>query len=149
VPYDPKAPFAQTRKALSWPVAGKVSVAYGATVEGRGKSPSIEIDTVYGAPVRAIHEGRVEWAGWLNSTGLLVILDHGNGDASFYGHLGELYVTANQHVASGETIGTAGDSGGRKQPGLFFQLRQEAKAGQSRQPIDPRPWFRSTAPPAR
>jgi septal ring factor EnvC (AmiA/AmiB activator) len=148
LPYDPKAPFDKTRGRLSWPVAGKISVAYGATISGLGKSESIDIDTEYGAPVRAIHEGRVEFADW-SSHGHMVVLDHGNGYLSIYGHLGELHVTGGRSVASGASLGTAGDSGGRKKPGLFFQLRHERKPGQDTVPLDPVPWFRSTAPPAR
>jgi septal ring factor EnvC (AmiA/AmiB activator) len=148
-PYDPKAPFAQTRRTLSWPVAGKISVNFGATIPAQGRSESIEIDTEYGAPVKAVHEGRVVFADWLPQYGHLVILDHGNGYSTIYGHLGELRVTEKSTVASGTTIGTAGDSGGRKRPGLFFELRHEARPGQDPKPIDPRPWFRSTAPPAR
>ncbi|HUG72571.1 MAG TPA: peptidoglycan DD-metalloendopeptidase family protein [Steroidobacteraceae bacterium] len=149
LPYDPKAPFAQTRRQLSWPVAGKISVNFGATISGLGKSESIDIDTEYGAPVRAIHEGRVEFADWSSSYGHLVVLDHGNGYLSIYGHLGELHVTGGSSVASGASLGTAGDSGGRKTPGLFFQLRHEPRKGQDTVPLDPRPWFRTAAPPAR
>lgn len=149
LPYDPNAPFAQTRGRLNWPVAGRISINYNATVPGLGRSDSIEFDTDYGAPVRAIHEGRVEFADWTSTRGHLVIINHGNNRyLTVYGHLGELHVKEGARVSSGQSIGTAGDSGGRSRPGLYFQLRAAPRAGQASQPIDPRPWFRSATPPA-
>lgn len=150
LPYDPKAPFAQTRGRLSWPVAGRISVNYNATIPALGRSDSVEIDTEYGAPVRAVHEGRVEFADWTSTRGHLVIINHGNNRyLTIYGHLGELHVKEGSQVASGQSIGTAGDSGGRARPGLYFQLRVAQRAGQAPQPADPRPWFRTPAPAAR
>lgn len=142
LPYDPDAPFARTRGRLHWPVSGKLIVNYGATISGLGKSEHIEIDTKYGATVNAIHEGRVIHADWLPGRGQLVIIDHGNGYWSLYGHLAEMFRQEGATVRGGEAIGTAGESGGRKNAGLYFELRRSGK------PIDPRGWFRSPAPPA-
>jgi len=143
LPYDPNLPFAQTRGRLNWPVAGKVSVTYSATITSDHKSTGIDIDTEYGSPVKAIHEGRVVFADWLPNRGHLVMIDHGNDYWSIYAHLGELHVEKLSTVKGGESIGTAGDTGGRPRAGLYFELRRNDK------PVDPRPWFRSAAPPAR
>jgi len=98
---------------------------------------------VHGAPVRAIHEGRVYHADWLSLRGNTVILDHGNGYMSIYTHLDQLNVDAGARVASGAQLGTAGDTGGRKQPGLHFEIRR------GKNPVDPRGWFRTPTPTAR
>jgi murein hydrolase activator len=149
LPYDPKAPFANARGRLSWPADGRIIVNYGATMASGLKSDGIEIDTARGAPVRAIHEGRVIHSDWVKGRGLLVIVDHGNRYLSVYGHLDELHVDAGRQVASGDSLGTAGVTGGRKDAGLYFQIRYAARADQSHTPVDPRPWFRTPTPPAR
>jgi septal ring factor EnvC (AmiA/AmiB activator) len=141
-PYDPKAPFAQTRRTLSWPVAGRIIVNYGAPMAGFGPSDGIDIDTDHGSPVRAIHEGRVDYADWVPQRGQTVIINHGNGYQSIYTHLDQLNVEGGSRVAAGVVLGTAGDSGGRKRPGVHFEIRR------NKVPVDPRGWFRSPAPPA-
>lgn len=142
VPYDPNAPFAQVRGKLSWPVAGKVDVDFGGQRAGGMRSDGIEIDAERGASVKAVHEGRVVYADWLPGRGLLIILDHGNGYLSLYGHADQLFRQVGAKVQAGETIASAGDSGGRKRAGLYFEIRRAGK------PVDPRGWFRAKAPPA-
>lgn len=142
VPYDPNNPFAQLRGRLSWPVAGRVEMAFGATVAGNLRSNGIHIAADRGTSVRAIHEGRVEYADWLSGRGLLIILNHGNGYRSLYAHNEQLLKEVGTVVKAGDAIATAGDSGGRSSPGLYFEIRREGK------PVDPRGWFRTPAPPA-
>lgn len=149
LPYDPKAPFARTKGSLSWPVAGKVTLNFGATIPGGLKSEGVEIETVADAPVRAIHEGRVDFAGYIERHGVVVLIDHGNRYMSVYSHLDQLYVEGGAKVAGGDVIGTAGMSGGRSAPGLFFQLRHAPQARGDLKPLDPREWFRTRTPPAR
>ena len=93
-----------------------------------------------GAPGRAIYHGRVVYADWLAGLGLLVIVDHGGGYLSLYGHNDELYKKVGERVTAGDTLAAAGDSGGRTQPELYFALRRGGRA------IDPRPWFRNPRP---
>ena len=68
-------------------------------------------------------------------SGLLTIIDHGDGYLSLYGHNERLYKEVGERVTAGDTIATLGDSGGRPRPELYFEIR---KAGR---PVDPRPWF--------
>ncbi|MGA8049437.1 MAG: peptidoglycan DD-metalloendopeptidase family protein, partial [Burkholderiales bacterium] len=143
VPFDPNAPFARARGSLAWPVAGRISVDYGDTTAGGLRSNGIEIETAQGADVRAVGEGRVVYADWLPGRGLLIILDHGNGYLSLYGHNDQLYRQVGARVQAGEAIAAAGDSGGRKSPGLYFEIRRAGK------PVDPHGWFRTKVPPAR
>jgi murein hydrolase activator len=141
-PFDPDDPFARLRGKLAWPVAGRLVTSFNETVVGSFRSNGIEIDADRGTNVQAVHEGRVIYSDWHPGRGLLIILDHGNGYLSLYGHNEQLFKTAGTRVQAGDTIATAGDSGGRKRPGLYFEIRKAGK------PVDPRGWFRSGAPPA-
>jgi septal ring factor EnvC (AmiA/AmiB activator) len=140
--YDPKSPFGQARRKLSWPVAGRIAVNYGATVAGGLRSEGIEIDADRGSDVRAVHEGVVVYSDYLPGRGYLVVVDHGNNYLTLYGHNQELFKSRLDKVAAGEKIATTGDSGGRKRPGLYFEIRHNKKT------VDPRGWFRSSTPPA-
>lgn len=140
-PYDPNDAFAKLRGKLSWPVSGRIQVGFGDKVAGVLASKGIEISANRGANVRAVHEGRVMYADWSPGRGLLIILDHGNDYMSLYGHNEQLFKEEGATVKAGEIIGTAGDTGGRSEPGLYFEIRRGGK------PIDPRGWFRSSTPP--
>lgn len=140
-PFDPNAPFARQKGGLSWPVSGRITVDYGGAVAGGLRSDGIEIEAERGSDVRAVQEGEVIYADWLSGRGLLIILDHGNGYWSLYGHNEQLFRQRGEQVKLGETIATVGDSGGRKTPGLYFEIRRDRK------PVDPRGWFRSARPP--
>ncbi len=141
VPFDPNAPFARQRGRLAWPVAGRVSVDFGDSTAGGLRSNGIEIEAERGADVHAVQEGRVVYADWLPGRGLLIILDHGDGYLSLYGHNEQLFQQVGARVQAGEAIATAGDSGGRKTPGLYFEIRRAGK------PVNPHGWFRSKEPP--
>jgi septal ring factor EnvC (AmiA/AmiB activator) len=141
-PYDPNDPFAQLRGKLAWPVSGRIETSFGDTIAGGLRSNGIVIAADRGKPVTAVQEGRVVYADWLPGRGLLIIIDHGNGYMSLYGHNEQLFKQAGATVKAGDTIAAAGDSGGRSQSGLYFEIRRAGK------PVDPRPWFRTGAPPA-
>ena len=100
---------------------------------GNGRvNDGIKIATPLGAPVRAAGAGRVVYAG--NEAGLLgglILVDHGSGWVSAYGHLSQVAVRQGDSVRSGAVIATAGDSGQVQQPQLHFELRQ------NRRPVDP------------
>jgi septal ring factor EnvC (AmiA/AmiB activator) len=93
-----------------------------------------------GAPVRAVYRGRVVYADWLAGLGLLVIVDHGGGFLSLYGHNEQLYRQVGDTVVAGDTIAAVGDTGGRPAPQLYFEIRQAAR------PVDPAPWFSARQP---
>ena len=73
--------------------------------------------------------------------GELLIIDHGGGYLSLYGHNDQLYKSAGATVTPGEVVAAVGDTGGRDQPELYFEIRSGGK------PIDPRPWFNRPNPP--
>jgi septal ring factor EnvC (AmiA/AmiB activator) len=143
VPFDPDSPFGQRRKQLSWPVAGRIVTNYGAKLGPDLLAEYIDIDAARGVDVRVVHEGVVRFSDYQRGgPGNTIIVDHGNGYLSVYGHLEELFKSKGAKVAAGEKIGTVGDTGGRPRPGLYFQIFRNAK------PMDPRGWFRTNSPPS-
>jgi murein hydrolase activator len=129
------SPFAHLRGRLLRPVAGRIIERFGAVRAGGLKWQGDLFATQLDAPVHAVSQGRVIYADWLAGLGLLIIIDHGNGYMSLYGHNERLYESVGQHVAAGQTIAEAGDSGGSARPELYFEIRKEG------QPLDPRAWL--------
>jgi septal ring factor EnvC (AmiA/AmiB activator) len=132
--------FSRLRGKLAWPVTGRIVTHFGDARAGAIRWDGLRIATERGTAVHAICDGRVIYADWLSGLGLLTIIDHGNGYLSLYGHNDRLLKGAGDHVASGEAIGTAGDSGGEDSPELYFEIRKAGK------PVDPRPWFATPEP---
>lgn len=130
--------FAEARGKLPWPVDGRLLARFGETRgdDERTKWDGVMISAQAGSAVHAVHGGRVVFADWLRGAGLLVILDHGNGYLSLYGHNQTLLKSAGDVVKAGETISTVGTSGGQDTPALYFAIRQQGK------PTDPAQWCR-------
>lgn len=139
-PTDSRSPFAGMRGKLAWPTAGKLMARFGERRAGSVKWDGVLIGAARGTPVRAVYRGRVVYADWLAGLGLLIIIDHGGGYLSLYGHNEQLFRAVGDQVAPGDTIAGVGDSGGRAQPELYFEIRQAAR------PLDPSPWFRDRQP---
>lgn len=132
-------PFASARGKLPWPVDGRLLARFGSPRGGdeRTKWDGVLISASAGSQVRAVHGGRVVFADWLRGAGLLVILDHGNGYLSLYGHNQSLLKDAGDLVKAGEPIATVGNSGGQDTPALYFAIRQQGRAS------DPVQWCRA------
>jgi len=139
-PIDNNDAFAHLRGKLAWPVSGKVLARFGEQRAGGVKWDGVLVATERGAPVRAVYAGRVIYADWLPGLGLLTIVDHGEGYMSLYGHNERLYKAAGERVNAGDTLASAGDSGGSNRPELYFEIRKGGKA------VDPRPWFKAAEP---
>jgi septal ring factor EnvC (AmiA/AmiB activator) len=139
-PSDGKSPFAAMRGKLAWPVPGRLISRFGERRAGTVRWDGVMIAAGRGTPVRAVYRGRVVYADWLAGLGLLLILDHGGGYLSLYGHNEQLFRAVGDTVAPGDTLAAVGDSGGRPSPTLYFEIRQAAK------PIDPAPWFSRPSP---
>ena len=131
-------PFASAKGKLPWPVDGRLVARYGSPRGGdsRTKWDGVLIGASAGSQVHAVHGGRVVFADWLRGAGLLVILDHGNGYLSLYGHNQSLLKEAGDIVKAGESIATVGTSGGQDTPALYFAIRQQGR------PSDPAQWCR-------
>ena len=121
---------------LAWPTKGKHAQSYGSKVAEGLKSNGVIIRAKEGNLVNAVHYGRIVYADWLRGFGLLVIIDHGEGYMSLYGYNQALYKQVGDWVDSGEAIATVGQSGGQKQPGLYFEIRHQGKA------FNPKKWIR-------
>jgi septal ring factor EnvC (AmiA/AmiB activator) len=139
-PPETASAFGRLRGQLPWPVAGRMTAAFGDTRASGVKWDGLVVATERGAPVKAVSAGRVVYADWLPGLGLLAIVDHGEGYLSLYGHNERLYKAAGESVAAGEVIAAAGDTGGRPEPELYFEIRRDGR------PVDPRPWFRERRP---
>jgi septal ring factor EnvC (AmiA/AmiB activator) len=135
----PALPIGPFRGDLDWPIAGQVSAAFGRSTNGRfGTSivrNGIEIAGPEGTTVRAVHEGTVAYAAPFAGFGILVIVDHGDGAYSLYGHLAETFHAAGARLRRGEAVGTVGlvPTGGAA---LYFELRIDGR------PVDPLQWLR-------
>lgn len=130
--------FASVRGRLPWPVNGRVLASFGSPRgDNRAKWDGVLISSSAGTQVRAIHSGRVVFADWLRGAGLLVIVDHGDGYLSLYGHNQSLLANPGDVVQVGQAISTVGNTGGRDQPALYFAIRQKG------QPMDPARWCRT------
>jgi murein hydrolase activator len=138
---DSGTAFGRLRGKLAWPVAGTLVARFGEARVGGLKWDGVLVATERGAPVRAVSQGRVVYADWLPGLGLLTIVDHGDGYLSLYGHNDRLYKAVGERVSAGDPLAAAGDSGGRTRPELYFEIRRAGR------PVDPRPWFRTGAPP--
>ncbi len=126
--------FPSLRGSLPWPVNGPLLNAYGANYElGDLNWEGVTIAGSSGAEVRAIHHGRVIYSDWFASSGLLLILDHGDGYMSLYAHNQSLYKEVGEWVTSGEAIAAVGNTGGRNENGVYFEIRYN---GESQDPIN-------------
>jgi murein hydrolase activator len=119
---------------LPMPVKGPVKYAY-----GQARSEGLDwqgwlIGAEAGAEVSAVAYGRVAFADWLRGYGLLLIIDHGQGFMSLYGHNESLLHEVGAWVEPGEAVGVVGANTGSEQ-GLYFELRKGGKA------IDPAAWL--------
>jgi murein DD-endopeptidase MepM/ murein hydrolase activator NlpD len=91
----------------------------------------IDIAVPSGTPVRASASGTVIHAGWLGGYGNLVVIDHGDGLATAYGHNSALLVAVGQNVSQGETISLSGSTGNSTGPHVHFEVRVNGV------PVDP------------
>ena len=128
-------PFSEMRGKLLMPVQGRVAHRFGQRRnQGRMKWQGVLIDAPEGDPVYAVHYGRVVFSDWLRGFGLLLIISHGDGYMSLYGHNQVLYRETGDWVAAGHVVATVGDSGGQNRAGLYFEIRIDGK------PSDPQQW---------
>jgi septal ring factor EnvC (AmiA/AmiB activator) len=132
---DDYQPFKSARGKMPWPLSGKRANSYGqARNDGKMRWQGVTIPAGEGTSVEAIHHGRVVYADWLRGSGLLLIIDHGDGYMSLYAHNQSLLREVGEWVTAGTPISTVGTSGGQDQPGLYFEIRHLGK------PTNPTQW---------
>jgi septal ring factor EnvC (AmiA/AmiB activator) len=120
---------------LGWPVSGNLIARFGGTLPEGGSSQGLLIAAPTGTPVKAVADGRVVFADWMNGYGLIVIVDHGNGSMSLYAHNEALLRDVGATVRRGDALASVGNSGSGSQPGLYFELRRDGR------PVDPIAWL--------
>lgn len=102
---------------------------------GKPYNQGILFSAKEGTVVTSILPGQVVFSDWLNGYGLLLIIDHGHGMMSLYAHNESLFKKKGMSVQAGEEIATVGHTGGIRENGLYFELRQRGKI------VPPRQWL--------
>lgn len=134
---DDYQPFKSARGKMPWPLEGRRTNNFGKPRnEGKMRWQGVTIPAREGTSVKAIHHGRVVYADWLRGSGLLVIIDHGDGYMSLYAHNQSLLREVGEWVSAGTPISTVGNSGGQEQSALYFEIRHQGK------PTNPSQWCR-------
>jgi len=126
---DQQQPFASLKGNLNWPVDGRLSNLWGSSYGlGDLSWEGVTISADAGSDVRAVHHGRVVFSDWFSSSGLLLIIDHGDGYMSLYAHNQALFKDVGEWVNSGETIASVGNTGGQDEFGLYFEIRHNGSS---------------------
>lgn len=129
------APFASMKGNMRMPVAGDITDHFGSSRStGKLRWQGVFIRAEEGDAVHAVHYGRVVFSDWLRGFGLLLIINHGDGYMSLYGHNEVLYRETGDWVKAGDVIATVGNSGGQNRVGTYFEIRHAGK------PTDPQLW---------
>lgn len=118
-----------------WPVRGNVSHRFGESLQGELRWKGMVISAPEGSEVKAIADGRVLLADWLQGYGLVVVIEHGKGDMSLYGYNQSALVNVGAQVKAGQPIALVGTSGGQGEPSLYFEIRRQGQA------VNPQPWL--------
>lgn len=135
-PVNSEEPFPSLRGRLAWPAPGRLAADFGQRrADGSIRWNGVLLETARGTPVRAIYHGRVVFSDWLPGLGLLIIVDHGDGYMSLYGHNEALLKDSGDWVTPGEAIAEVGDSGGQAETSLYFEIRRDGE------PVDPHGWI--------
>jgi murein DD-endopeptidase MepM/ murein hydrolase activator NlpD len=111
---------------LMWPVNAPITSPFGWRW-GR-MHEGIDLGASYGTPISAAAAGVVIYAGWEGGYGNLVVIDHGGGLATAYGHQSQIAVATGQSVAQGQIIGYVGSTGHSTGPHLHFEVRVNGQA---------------------
>lgn len=121
---------------LPWPIEGRLLGRYGRTMDSSGlRWQGLLIGAAEGNEVRAVHGGRVVFADFFKSHGLLIIIDHGDGVWTLYGRNQALLKDVGSWIEAGEVIAQAGRSGGYTESALYFEVRKDGA------PQNPASWL--------
>ena len=117
-----------------WPAQAPLTSPYGLRTLGArlDMHHGVDLGVPTGTPVRAMSAGTVSLAGPRSGYGLAVMIDHGGGWVTLYGHLDRVDVTVGDRVAAGHQVGLSGNTGVSTAPHLHFEVR---RFGRSRDPV--------------
>ncbi|MDI6731861.1 MAG: peptidoglycan DD-metalloendopeptidase family protein [Candidatus Margulisbacteria bacterium] len=117
--------------SFAWPLQGRLTSMYGYRRHpfwgGRSMHTGIDIANKHGTPIKAADGGEVIFAGWWDGYGKAVVIDHGKGFSTVYGHLSKIYASVGLAVDKGQTIGLVGSTGYSTGPHLHFEIRKNGK----------------------
>jgi septal ring factor EnvC (AmiA/AmiB activator) len=134
-----KGEFAAMKGRLVMPVNGRVVSFYGKVKHPKFKTVTfnngIVIEATFGSRIKSVYKGKVVYVGWLKGYGQVMIIDHGDGFYTLYGHLYKVLKQRGEMVDRGEEVGLVGDSGVHDVSGLYFEVRQGGV------PRDPMAWI--------
>jgi septal ring factor EnvC (AmiA/AmiB activator) len=140
-PPEKGARFSALEGRLRLPVRGHIEARFNQPKNaGELRWRGVFLAAREGEEVHAVARGRVVYADWLRGFGLLLILDHGDGYMTLYGHNQGLYRHVGDWVEAGEVLGLVGSTGDAPQPGLYFELRHHGE------PRDPLRWCVARSP---
>jgi septal ring factor EnvC (AmiA/AmiB activator) len=136
-------PLESFQGALPWPARGRLASRFGRDTNNRFGTAvvrnGVEIAAPEGGRVNAVHEGTVAFADEFTGYGKLVIVEHGGGAFSLYGHLGTIRVSRGARVEAGTTVGLSGRNPSGT-PTVYFELRIDGR------PVDPLQWLQKGNP---
>ena len=122
---------------MSWPVKGRITSPFGYRIHPILKTKNLhtglDIAASTGTPVVAANTGTVIKAGWNNSYGNLLMIDHGGGIVTLYAHNSSLLAKVGDVVSKGQTVAKIGSTGMSTGPHLHFEVRVN---GQYKNPMD-------------
>ena len=110
--------------SLIRPVSGTITSRFGASSSMRKSSHTgLDIETSTGTPIVAAAAGTVTFSGYKGSYGNMIVISHGNGVQTYYGHCSKLYVSSGTTVSQGQTIAAVGSTGNSTGPHLHLEVR--------------------------
>lgn len=134
-PLRPHVAEARTPFGFMWPSRGAITSGFGLRrhpVWGiMHVHTGVDIASLWGSPVLAASDGRVIYAGWFGGYGKIVVIDHGQGISTLYGHLSKWLVPSGDEVHRGQVIARVGNTGFSTGPHIHFEIRINGT------PIDP------------
>jgi murein DD-endopeptidase MepM/ murein hydrolase activator NlpD len=114
-------------RPATWPVRGWISSGFGdrtnPVTAKNGFHTGVDIANDTGTPIRATADGVVSFAGWEGGYGKLVVVNHGNGYSTYYGHLSEIKAAVGRPLKRGEVVGLMGATGNTTGPHLHYEIR--------------------------
>jgi murein DD-endopeptidase MepM/ murein hydrolase activator NlpD len=122
-------PAGASSAGFIWPVSAPITSPFG--MRWGTLHPGLDLGAPYGSAIHAAKAGTVVWCGWMSGYGNLVMIDHGGGIATAYGHQSRIAVGCNQQVSQGQVIGYVGSTGYSTGPHLHFEVRVNGA------PVDP------------
>ena len=124
---------------MAFPSNGRISSPFGFRTHPklgyRRMHTGMDFAASYGSPIRAADSGTVIFAGWYGGYGYAVIINHGKGITTLYGHSSKLYVVEGESVKRGQAIAAIGSTGLSTGPHLHFEVRKNGN------PVNPANYF--------